>query len=221
LTLSIDKPAVAKGDSVGPDQLGTDQLTIGGKAETAVLDEQVRILCQTALEPLLLVDDARRYVSVNERAAKLLGVPADALVGTNIEQFTPPDRLPIVERFWAALERDGVLTGRGPLLREDGSQSLVEFRAHWRFAPGLHLIAMREVGAPLVVADGKPVPRLTEREREVLQLAAEGHSTGGIAAALVVSHGTVKTHLQHIYAKLDARDRVSAVATALRLGLIS
>jgi PAS domain S-box-containing protein len=189
--------------------------------QAAALDEQVQILCRTALEALLLVDDGRRYVSVNERAAELLGAPTEVVLGRSIEHFTPPDRIPLVERFWAALERFGVLEGRGPLLRDDGSQSVIQFRAHWRFAPGLHLIAMREVGTQLLVADGQVVPRLTERERQVLQLAADGHSTRDIGVALVVSHGTVKTHLQHIYAKLDARDRVSAVATAIRLGLIS
>jgi DNA-binding NarL/FixJ family response regulator len=62
---------------------------------------------------------------------------------------------------------------------------------------------------------------LTPREQEVLQVAAEGRSTSEIAAVLVLSPGTVKTHFQHIYDKLGARDRVSAVTTALRLGLIS
>ena len=175
----------------------------------------------TALEGLVLVDDDRRYVSVNERAAKLLGAPVDTLVGRSLEQFTPPDRRPLIDRYWTALERVGEIEGSGPLLREDGSQSLLEYRARWRFAPGLHLIAIREVGAPLVIVGGEPVPRLTPREREVLQLAADGHSTSEIAAALVVSTGTVKTHLQHIYGKLKTRDRVSAVASAMRLGLIS
>jgi DNA-binding CsgD family transcriptional regulator len=73
---------------------------------------------------------------------------------------------------------------------------------------------------PLLTSNGEPVPRLTPRELEVLQLAADGRTTREIAEALVVSPGTVKTHLQHIYAKLDARDRVAAVATAIRLGLI-
>jgi DNA-binding CsgD family transcriptional regulator len=101
---------------------------------------------------------------------------------------------------------------------------MVEFRARWLFAPSLHLFVLREIDAPALPVDptdARPIPRLTPREHEVLQLAAEGRSTREIAAVLVLSPGTVKTHLQHIYHKLDARDRVSAVATALRLGLIS
>jgi putative two-component system response regulator len=61
---------------------------------------------------------------------------------------------------------------------------------------------------------------LSAREREVLQLTSEGKSVERIAAELVVSTGTVKTHLQRIYAKLDARERAAAVAAGLRRGLI-
>jgi PAS domain S-box-containing protein len=62
--------------------------------------------------------------------------------------------------------------------------------------------------------------RLTPRELEVLQLAAHGHSTREIAAELVISSSTVKTHFEHIYPKLEASDRAAAVAAALRQGLI-
>ena len=64
-------------------------------------------------------------------------------------------------------------------------------------------------------------PPLTRRELEVLQLAAEGDSVEEIAAALVLSPGTIRTHLGSIYAKLGAKSRAGAVATALREGLIA
>ena len=63
-------------------------------------------------------------------------------------------------------------------------------------------------------------PLLTPREIEVLQLAAEGLSAPRIAEFLTVSVSTAKTHLENIYVKLEVSDRSSAVATALRLGLI-
>jgi DNA-binding NarL/FixJ family response regulator len=62
--------------------------------------------------------------------------------------------------------------------------------------------------------------RLTPRQLEVLQLAALGLSGPGIAERLMVSPATVKTHFEHIYEKLGASDRSSAVATAVRTGLI-
>jgi PAS domain S-box-containing protein len=196
----------------------------GSGDEGSGLDERVRILCSTALEGLLLVDDARRYVSVNQPAAALLGAPPEVVVGRRMEHYTPPDGLAVLERFWAALERAGELEGRGLLVREDGSQRMIEFRAHWGFAPGRHLVALREVrppALPIVTSDDQSVPRLTPRERQVLQLAAEGRSTREIADLLILSPGTVKTHLHHIYTNLGARDRASAVATAIRLSLIS
>lgn len=79
-----------------------------------------------------------------------------------------------------------------------------------------------EVGGFLARRRGELGPKrsLTARELEVLQLAAYGLSGREIAAQLVVSPSTIKTHFNHIYEKLGVSDRAAAVATALRLGLI-
>lgn len=61
---------------------------------------------------------------------------------------------------------------------------------------------------------------LTKREIEILQLASEGLSGPKIAEHLVISPATVKSHFEHIYPKLAVKDRPTAVAEALRLGLI-
>ena len=63
-------------------------------------------------------------------------------------------------------------------------------------------------------------PLLTARELEVLRLSACGLSARQTAERLVLSPATVRTHLENIYAKLEVSDKASAVATALRRGLI-
>ncbi len=60
---------------------------------------------------------------------------------------------------------------------------------------------------------------LTQRESEVLALLVSGHSNRGIAAKLVISEDTVKTHIRGLYRKLGVQDRGGAIALALREGL--
>jgi DNA-binding CsgD family transcriptional regulator len=79
----------------------------------------------------------------------------------------------------------------------------------------------REVGAffnvrPCIADD----TRLSARELEVLELVAEGLSAAEIAARLVLSRATIRSHIRNIHAKLGVGDRVSAVVKAMRAGLI-
>ena len=90
--------------------------------------------------------------------------------------------------------------------RVAGGQSSVDERV----APGL----LRQLSRPR--AHGP----LSDREREILQMLADGGSNRDVSERLVVSVETVKTHVKHILAKLDAKHRTQAVAIGLRRNLI-
>ena len=63
-------------------------------------------------------------------------------------------------------------------------------------------------------------PSLSERERQVLEMIADGMSAPEIGRRLYLSTATVKSHLQSLYEKLDVSDRAAAVAAAMRRGLL-
>jgi DNA-binding NarL/FixJ family response regulator len=67
--------------------------------------------------------------------------------------------------------------------------------------------------------DDARLAELTPREREVLELLAQGSSNAEIAVALVIEESTVKTHVKRVLDKLDLRDRVQAVIFAYESGL--
>jgi DNA-binding NarL/FixJ family response regulator len=77
----------------------------------------------------------------------------------------------------------------------------------------------RFLAAP-VAAGAVPLDRLTPREMDVLRFVGRGLSNTEIAAALFLSEATVKTHLAHIFTKLNIRDRAQAVVAAYESGLV-
>jgi len=68
--------------------------------------------------------------------------------------------------------------------------------------------------------DATSAPMLTQREREILALLADGFGNKQIAARLGISPNTVKTHLELLFDKLDVSTRTEAVTAAARMGLL-
>lgn len=81
------------------------------------------------------------------------------------------------------------------------------------------LLATPEAGCPLPPAEPER-DALTPREREVLEMLAEGLSNKEIAWRMNISEHTVKFHLASVFAKLDVSTRTEAVMQALRRGLL-
>ena len=97
--------------------------------------------------------------------------------------------------------------------------------------PNLAKALLRLIG-PAGAADGAspaagaPVPAanqtvLTQRELEILQIIAKGLSNNEVASVLGLSKATIRTHLEHIYEKLDVTNRVEAVTEGIRQGIIN
>ena len=106
----------------------------------------------------------------------------------------------------------------GYLLKDTPRPELV--RAIHAAARGEAVLAP-SVASRLVNQLRSPTPgTLSERELEVLTIIAQGETNRGAAARLFISEATVKTHLLHIYEKLEVNDRAAAVAAAYERGLL-
>jgi DNA-binding NarL/FixJ family response regulator len=82
------------------------------------------------------------------------------------------------------------------------------------------MVLAPEMAQRVLASVRTPRPRLTERELEVLRLVAAGASNQDVARALFLTAATVKSHLVHIYTKLEVDSRTRAVAKARELGMV-
>lgn len=178
--------------------------------------------------PMVIVDDERRYVDVNPAARLAFRLSLSELRQLRIDDLTPRSRWPLMHDAWARLVTSGCVAGFYEVASPPNTSMDIAYYAVADALPGLYLIAFAPAGwheselagDPGLVA-GPEVTALTDRELEVLELAADGRSAPMIAAELIVSITTVRTHFAHIYEKLDVRDRAAAVAKAMRIGLIA
>ncbi|QSB06997.1 response regulator transcription factor [Natronoglycomyces albus] len=106
----------------------------------------------------------------------------------------------------------------GYLLKEVPPETIIEAI---RTAANGGMYLPGELATRVVRGIRKPVPRLTERELDVLKLLATGASNQEIARSLFVTEATIKSHLTHIFRKLEVDSRSRAVHIAQETGLIS
>ena len=120
----------------------------------------------------------------------------------------------------------------GYLLKGAAADKIIEgihdvFAGGTVIQPNLARRLLQQLRAPAAVGDGaqlgtEPEGRnLSERETEILQLIAKGISNSEAARLLDISKATIRTHLEHIYAKLEVSNRVEAVTEGIRKGLIN
>ncbi|MEJ7785600.1 MAG: LuxR C-terminal-related transcriptional regulator [Solirubrobacteraceae bacterium] len=169
---------------------------------------------------MLLVDDERRYVAINEAACRLLGVEAADLIGMTIDDLTPPEDRAQIPGLWRAFLSEGVLEGPYELvLPSDGRRLLVNLSATANVETSMHLSLMVPAGesdtreARPGAGGGTPI---SPRELEVLRLVALGLANGEIASQLGISPETVRNHVRNARDKLGARTKAHAVALAFQ-----
>ncbi len=150
-----------------------------------------------------------------------------------LKQATPEPRILLLTTFdTPELVVEGMRAGAAGYLLKDCSaeelatairavargQVLLQASSAAQLLAGLHAVPppVYEDAQPLVEAEKLG---LTTRELEVLRLIAQGLSNAEIATALFVSDATVKTHINHIFSKLDARDRAQVIIKARQMGL--
>jgi DNA-binding NarL/FixJ family response regulator len=143
----------------------------------------------------------------------------DGLEATRVLSERLPDTAVVV--FTAFSERSLLARGldagaKGYVLKEAPHETLV--RAIEKAAVGEGYVDRALMPSFLSTRDRDEL--LTGREREILQLLADGMSNTDVAERLVISPETVKSHVRHILGKLEADTRTHAVAIALRESMI-
>ncbi|MDO4791446.1 MAG: response regulator transcription factor [Buchananella hordeovulneris] len=149
-----------------------------------------------------------------------LGEGMDGIsVTERLRQLSPAPAVLILTTF----DRDAEIIGAinagaaGYLLKEVDPEVIID--GILRAARGETVLAP-ELAARVLKGMRTPLPKLTDREIEVLRLAATGAPNKEIARTLFVTEATVKSHLVHIFAKLGVDTRSRAVHVAQETGLI-
>jgi DNA-binding NarL/FixJ family response regulator len=180
---------------------------------------------------LLEAGDYRAAWTLAERAPDLmlvdLGMPgAEPVDGVReLLARAPATRLLVVtgsDEDATAAELAAV--GAAGLVRKTATSAVIEAAVALvarggRYLPA-HVLAMPPARQPASSAPPRPGVALTDRQREVLRLMAEGQSNKAIARALSIAPDTVKTHVSQIFAELGAVNRADACVKAQSLGLL-
>jgi PAS domain S-box-containing protein len=172
--------------------------------------------------PVYLIDRDGRLRWANRAAAELLG----DRVGQSYLKFVPRDhRTYVTNQFVRTVLGGGPTAFETAVIDRRGKEVGVRLRnaavRHGEDVVGLVGVAVRYRGHSAVESDDAPgVPVLTPRQREVLQLLAEGLDTGEIAERLGVAPETARNHIRGLLGRLDAHSRLEAVVFARRRGLL-
>jgi DNA-binding NarL/FixJ family response regulator len=197
------------------------QLMREGTAALLAGDERIEVvgLARDGREALALAERRRPDVVLLDLNMPVMdGLEACARLreggGPEVLMLTVSDEEP---DLYAALR----VGAAGYLTKDVPPAELIEAvlavaRGEPRIAPAMASRMLAELGRGEPAAPRDPLAALSDRERDVLALLAEGLRNREIAARLVISEATVKTHVRHVLEKLRFRNRAEAAAFAAR-----
>jgi DNA-binding CsgD family transcriptional regulator len=189
-----------------------------------------------------LVDRSRVYVDINDAAIQLYGYERHRVVGAEAGRTLDGRDGDDADAAWQKLLRTGELYDERVVRDAHGKLLRVQYAAHASTATGRwlalfvvlsaraepdgpELIRSRPNPAALGLMTGAagllPDRPLTRRELEVVRLLALGYDSARIAADLVLSPETVRSHVRNAMTKTQSRTRAQLVAIALAEGLIA
>ena len=190
------------------------------------LEERDFWLVDSLVVPASLHGVDGRFIYMNRAAELASGLTHAQMRGRDITYRLPDEvRAHVLTEFRRAVE-----TGQPT----DFETVFVDARGHRRSTRAQHF-PLREgdqvVGVLIFAFEGRlspnqlialqPLPELTPRQREILELVAAGRSTAEIAEAFTLSRETVRNHLRNLFKALNAHTRPEAIAAAQRLGLLA
>lgn len=181
-----------------------DTVTVVGEAATG----EEAITLASHLHPDVVLCDLR------------LGEGIDGIQTTAaLRALDPAPAVLILTTFDRDAEILGAIeAGAAGYLRKDVAPEVIAEGVR-RAAAG-DVVLAPELATRVLKGMRSPRPKLTDREIEVLRLLAKGSTNREIARALFVTEATVKTHLTHIFTKLDVDSRSRAIHVAQETGLI-
>jgi PAS domain S-box-containing protein len=180
-------------------------------------------LVDSLVVPASLHDADGRFVRMNAAAERAIGSSNAHWLGRHFTEPVPPEARENVE----AQFRRAVETGEPT----DFETVFTDASGHIRGVRAQHLPLRRGdaiVGVLILAFDVRQPPsglelhpRLTPRQREILELLARGLSTSEIAKELTLSTETVRNHLRRVFGELNVHTRVEAIVAAQRFGLLA
>ena len=167
-------------------------------------DDRFKAVFDNALEAILLADDDRRYVEVNDAACELLGRTREELLALRVDDVFPEAA---ASALWEQFLVEGTRRGEQEIRRPDGEVRHVEFVSRANVLPGIHLSVKRDVTTRR---------RLEEQLRESQKLEIVGRLAGGLAHDFNNLLTAILGYSELLERRLDAGDAGRRDIAAIR-----